>query len=333
MQTPQAPWFLVGRLRPPNRSFLNERPLLVRLQTTTFLMLTGLSACAAGPDPSFYQTQCRTELIESLIFDEDNGRILTVAHRGAHDGVPENSIASIDRAVALGAVAVELDIRRSSDGVYILMHDSTLDRTTNASGATESFTLDQLQELRLRRYDDELTDQRIPTLAEALDVARGRIFVMLDSKVDSEADIAAIAELVNARNMGDQIIVYDYQPENLARYRSAIPGARAMVRNKDVSVIDAYVETHGPDIYHLEPDWNSMEIAARFDALSIPTWLNVFGDIEDAALSGDESELNRQLAFAPDLVQTDHPAFIIGQLSERGLHPTLLSDPSVPACD
>ncbi len=289
-----------------------------------------LAGCAAVPNVG--APQCRTDLIETLLFDQVSGRILTVAHRGAHDTVPENSIASIDRAVALGAVAVELDIRRSSDGVYILMHDDTLDRTTNASGPTESFTLPQLKELRLLGPDGELTDQPIPTLAEALDAARGRILVMLDSKVDSEADIAAIAALVNARDMGSQVIVYDYQPENLARYRSTIPDARAMVRNKDVSVIDVYVETHEPDIYHLEPDWNSSVIAARFDSLSIPTWLNVFGDIEDAALHGDESKLNRQLAFAPDLVHTDEPALIIGQLAERGLHPTLLSDPSVAAC-
>lgn len=109
-----------------------------------------------------------------------------VAHRGAWHGAPENSLAAIQRAIDLGVDIVELDIRQSADGVLFLMHDATLSRMAGLDREAESCTMDELRSLRLRQGNggehQEVTDQRIPTLDEALELIRGRIFADLDLK-------------------------------------------------------------------------------------------------------------------------------------------------------
>src|SRR5690554_1673670 len=87
--------------------------------------------------------------------------VLVVAHRGAHTEVPENSLASIDKAVEAGAHIVELDVRRTQDGVFVIMHDRTLDRTTTGSGEVANHTYAELQSLRLLYHGDP-TEHPIP---------------------------------------------------------------------------------------------------------------------------------------------------------------------------
>jgi glycerophosphoryl diester phosphodiesterase len=125
-----------------------------------------------------------------------------VAHRGAWRGAPENSLAAIERAIAVGANIVELDVRRSSDGELFLMHDDTLERMAGIDRDAETFTMAELQAIALREDDGgdhrATTDQRIPTLRQALEVIRGRIFADLDLK-----DRGLFAEVAAcAREMG-----------------------------------------------------------------------------------------------------------------------------------
>lgn len=109
-----------------------------------------------------------------------------VAHRGAWRGAPENSLAAIENAIALGCEIVELDIRKSADGELFLMHDDTLQRMAGIGREAESLTMAELKALTLREDDGgegrAMTDQRIPTLRQALEVIRGRIFADLDLK-------------------------------------------------------------------------------------------------------------------------------------------------------
>ncbi len=109
-----------------------------------------------------------------------------VAHRGAWRGAPENSLAAIERAIAVGANIVELDIRKSADGELFIMHDDTLLRMAGIDVDAETLTIAELQAIALREDDGgedrSSTDQRIPTLKQALEIIRGRIFADLDLK-------------------------------------------------------------------------------------------------------------------------------------------------------
>jgi glycerophosphoryl diester phosphodiesterase len=105
------------------------------------------------------------------------------AHRGgAGRGLPENCMATFAATVAHGWSLLEIDLRTTKDGVIVLMHDPTLDRTSNGTGAIKDRTLAELRELRLKDRDGKLTEHRIPTLDEAMKWARGKTILMLDKK-------------------------------------------------------------------------------------------------------------------------------------------------------
>src|SRR5262245_22912101 len=105
------------------------------------------------------------ELLAALK-DGSGKRVLVTAHRAAHDVHPENSIAAIERAIEIGVDVIEIDTRLTKDGVVVLMHDDSVDRTTDGKGKVKELTFAEIRKLRLKGADGNLTDQRVPTLIE-----------------------------------------------------------------------------------------------------------------------------------------------------------------------
>jgi glycerophosphoryl diester phosphodiesterase len=144
----------------------------------------------------------------SQLLHPSQPQVLVAAHLGAWRWAPENSLAAIDEAVSLGADIVELDVRATRDGVLVLMHDATIDRMTDGSGAIAACSYGELRQRRLRASDGgttPLTGQRVPTLAAALEAARGRIAVNIDTKDEQLLD--PVAAFVVAAGLQDQLFV------------------------------------------------------------------------------------------------------------------------------
>ncbi|WP_084583241.1 glycerophosphodiester phosphodiesterase family protein [Sphingomonas azotifigens] len=126
-------------------------------------------------------------------FAEPEG-VIVVAHRGCHNPAPrhgfgpapENSLRALEHCAAMGVDVMETDVLRTADGQLVIMHDETVDRTTDGTGRVAAMRLAELRALRLRENlggaDAPLTDQRIVTLDEMLAAARGRILLNLDIK-------------------------------------------------------------------------------------------------------------------------------------------------------
>jgi glycerophosphoryl diester phosphodiesterase len=100
-------------------------------------------------------------------------RPLRIGHRGAAGHAPENTLLSIETALAIGVDVVEIDVHRSLDGHLVVMHDERVDRTTNGSGYIRDLTLDELRALQ----------PGVPTLAEVLAAVKGRAALMIEMKV------------------------------------------------------------------------------------------------------------------------------------------------------
>src|SRR5690606_3823 len=98
------------------------------------------------------------------------------------DGYPENAIETFEYWAKQFPLIIECDVRMSKDSVLVLMHDETLDRTSNGNGAIHKSTLDELKKLRLKDSNGELTDYQIPTLEEALIWGKGNVIFTLDVK-------------------------------------------------------------------------------------------------------------------------------------------------------
>ena len=106
----------------------------------------------------------------------ERGRVAIIAHRGAHDTAPENTLASLERAVALGLDFVEADVRTTADGALVILHNFTVDKTTGGRGEVEKLDLAEFR--RLRAADGK----PLPTLDEMMAAARHRINLYLDVK-------------------------------------------------------------------------------------------------------------------------------------------------------
>ncbi len=102
-----------------------------------------------------------------------DSRPLVIAHRGVSTEAPENTLAAFRRALEIGVDAVETDVHLSSDGELVVLHESTLDRTTDGHGLVKEHSLAALRRLDAGRwFDERFAGERIPTLEEALDVLR-----------------------------------------------------------------------------------------------------------------------------------------------------------------
>ena len=142
-------------------------------------------------------------------------------HRGAAAHAPENTVASFEMGVELGADAIEFDIHESRDGHLIVMHDPEVARTTDGHGRIKDMTLEELKRLDAGAwFGDRFRVERVPTLSEVLDWAHGRTPVIIEIKGDSQPAIGIERKLVKALRdhsmVGDAILI-DY-PGRLRGY-------------------------------------------------------------------------------------------------------------------
>jgi glycerophosphoryl diester phosphodiesterase len=151
----------------------------------------GLAAPAvAAPRPSAGSASSLSfqEIKDQLENHSPSAKLLVAAHRGQWREAPENSLAAIDEAINDGAEIVETDVRLTRDGVPILMHDATVDRTTNGKGRVDEMTLAEIKKLNLREGLGSkvatVTPHTVPTLAEALSVVKNRAMLNLDKGWD-----------------------------------------------------------------------------------------------------------------------------------------------------
>ena len=159
-----------------------------------------------------------------------NGRTLNFAHRGASEMAPENTLAAFELAAQQGADGIELDIRLCRTGEWVVIHDSRLNRTTNGRGFVRAKTLEDLRGLDAGSiFHHRFARERIPTLAEVLDWARGR--VLLNIEIKSLARVEARAEwrllnLLRRHHVRRQCLISSFNPivlRRLARLDAGIP--------------------------------------------------------------------------------------------------------------
>ena len=220
------------------------------------------------------------------------GRAMILGHRGASGAAPENTLRAFALAAEVGADGIELDVQPSADGVPVIMHDATVDRTTNGHGRVADLTYAALAAL------DAGGGERVPTLAEALTLARGRLFVDIEIK---DAGIEpAIADLVARLDMDEQVVISSFSPASLAGMRAAAPHLRRWLLSGDWSA--AILETAlGLGAVGIAPrsTWVEAELlaAARAHGLAVVTWT-----------VNAEADLRRLLALGVDGLITDEPA-------------------------
>ncbi len=239
-----------------------------------------------------------------------NGKTYVVAHRGVHNGIPENTIAAYQKAIDLGCDFVEIDIRKTKDGRFVSIHTSTVDAyVENISGKVNNFTLAELKQMNIgKRVGTKWENERIPTFEEILQLCKGKIGIYLDLKVP---DVKAQIEIIKKHEMEKDIIWYIP-----ASYMDAIkevkincykcfpmpdPGPK-----ENIAKVFEEVQPHviATDMGELNEEY--MKIAKKLN-------IKVIVDEDE----GTEEEWEKIIGWGTDGIQTDNPEKLIEYLKNR----------------
>lgn len=147
--------------------------------------------------------------------------IEVVCHRGANDLAPENTMAAAAECVKLGVDCIEVDVRTSKDGVMYILHDRTVDRTTNGKGTLSSLTSEQIDALDAGSwFDPKFANERIPRLEAFLKWARKKTKVFFDVK---SADLDALVKMVRRLGFEKDCFFWFGEDKNAAAFRAMAP--------------------------------------------------------------------------------------------------------------
>ena len=141
-------------------------------------------------------------------------RPLVISHAACGGHAPENTLAGIRKAIDLGSDAIEIDVQASADGVPVLMHDLTVDRTTSGSGTVAKMAFAELRAL-------DAGGEPVPSLAEALAITKGRALLVMELKQPGIQE--AVAGVVREANALGDVMAWSFFPQALARMRAAEP--------------------------------------------------------------------------------------------------------------
>jgi glycerophosphoryl diester phosphodiesterase len=240
-------------------------------------------------------------------------RPVVVAHRGEHTRTHENSLSAIAAAIRAGVDYVELDVRRTRDGEHVLLHDSTLDRTTTGKGKVADLTLAELRQLRLRDRDRPgLPPEPIPTLAEAFEAMHRQIGLYLDFK---DGDRATVTRMLRAAGLGEHTVIYDGLGA-VSAWRQIAPELPLMISPRPADLEGEGLKelrSRCPvEILDGEADTYTAATVRAVQALGYEVWI----DIQDPA--EDEAYWRRLLALGTDGLQSDHPAELVAFLKREG---------------
>ena len=230
-----------------------------------------------------------------------------IAHRGASAERPECTLSAFARAIEVGATAVEMDVRTTRDGKLYLLHDATLNRTTDGEGTASDKTLTQLKQLDAGSwFNKKYQGERIPELREALQQCKTKIDVLLDLKEQGTSYAQQVAAEVIKYGVPKRTIVGVRSVEQALLFRKLLPEARqlGLIPNPQsiADFVDAKVET-----IRLWPDWlKDKSLVPQIKKLGAQLHLN--------GSTGLPNEVLPLIAHQPFSLSADDPATLIKTL-------------------
>jgi glycerophosphoryl diester phosphodiesterase len=160
------------------------------------------------------------------------------AHRGASAYAPENTLSAFELAVEQGADAIELDVKLSSDGHAIAMHDDTVDRTTGAPGRVKDMSLAELRWLDAGSiFSETFRGEKIPLLEEVFELVGRHIFINVElANYDNQNDhlVETVCMTIKKFNLQEQIMFSSFHAKNLKKARGLLPDVpRGLLATRD----------------------------------------------------------------------------------------------------
>lgn len=257
-----------------------------------------------------------TTLLPSPSFLDTAPATVVVAHRGNSSVAPQNTLAALESALRAQAHAVEIDVQLTADGEVVVIHDDTVDATTDGTGAVGGMPVEAVRALDAGvRFSPAYAGQRVPTFAEVLDllVARPGTDLLLELKGSwAPADARKVTDAIDAADLADRVVVQSFHPETVAALRDVAP--------------------HLPRGWLVHRAWDRLlEVAAELQVVTCNPYVGLVLEdpslvrrLHDAGLrvmtwtANDAHQWEAVLAAGVDAVITDRPDRLAGWLAGRG---------------
>ena len=237
-------------------------------------------------------------------------QIAVIAHRGEHRAHPENTLPAFQAAIDAGADFFELDVRTTSDGRLVLMHDRTVDRTTNGTGVVREMTFDQIRALDAgAKFSPQFAGTKAPSFEEALALAHGKIGVYVDSKDIAPADL--VAALAKA-DMLNQVVIYG-GAGFLKNVQALIPSLKVMPEADSAATLEKLLAALRLRVAAFDAgDFTNDTIAVAKEA-GIDIYVDRLGAADNASAWRDAVDRGASG------IQTDRPAELVEYLRLHNL--------------
>lgn len=232
-----------------------------------------------------------------------------IGHMGSCADRPGNTLAGIRRAIESGAHVAEVDVRTTKDGVLVCLHDPDVDRTTDGKGKVAELTLAEVKKLDAGvRFDAKYKGERVPTFREVLELAKGKIAVMIDLKEDGEAYVEAIAAQVRESGEPKRVVLGVRSVAHVKQFAKLLPDARQIGLVPTVDDIEAFVKA-GVKVIRLWPKWLT-------DEALVPRVRKLGVELHIGTGTGTKAEVLPLLAHRPESLSSDDPAQLVKTLAE-----------------
>ncbi len=251
------------------------------------------------------------------------------AHRGGARIAPENTLEAFAAGLAAGADRLEMDVHATRDGHVVVIHDPTVDRTTDGSGAVRTMTLGELQRHDAgARFPGDAADfpfrgrgVRVPTLDEVLKAFPG-VPLNIEIKQDEPAIEAAVLAVLDRHDARQQVVLAAEEASIMARIRAAAPDVLTSFSAADV--LEFVTAWHGGTLHAYRPPGIALQIPPSFEGIALVTADSVahahaLGLEVHVWTIDDPAEMASLLDLGVDALMSDVPQVAAHLLRQRGL--------------
>jgi glycerophosphoryl diester phosphodiesterase len=256
-------------------------------------------------------------------------RPLVMAHRGGAGLWPENTMHSFERAVDLGVDVLETEIQGTADNILVLMHDSTVDRTTNGSGPISSFTLEELKTLDAgynwsadggQTFPFRGSGITVPTLEE-LCTALPTVRINIDIKQEKPSLVASLCKTIRTFDMVDKVMVASFSSKVLKAFRRGCPEVTTSAGTGEVALFFLMNLVFLGGLYR--SGFQAFQIPEHSSGLRVLTkrFVKTAHDLNLAVhvwTINETMDMQRLLELGVDGIITDYPDRLISLLRELG---------------
>jgi glycerophosphoryl diester phosphodiesterase len=264
--------------------------------------------------------------VKSILFNTpDEDYVMVLAHRGGFVNTPENSISAIQNSIDIGVDFVEMDVQLTKDNKLVVMHDTSIDRTTNGTGSVSNYTLDELKQFKLVMPNGALSDENVPSLKEALTYSKDKMHLFIDKGHDY---LDLIYQDILDTNTGNQTLVggtltwfqFNNQFSNLIGKINYIPRAGS---GQTLEYINNFESGINPIAYFPSCDLISSNNEVFDKIKENNKWIlstTLKGSNCSEETLNNETIWNWEITQGTDGIFTDKSEDLIEFLTSKGLH-------------